>query len=153
MLTYITSAALALALLLSGAAHAQDSKEKVNKLRADYIAAFNSGQAESLAKLFAEDAVYLPASGERVEGRKAIEQSLQATFNEGASDLKVEPRDTQQVGNAYYDSGTYSFSASGPQGQKQTVRGNYLVLIQQAADGSFQIKYQIANMVPVGGAK
>jgi uncharacterized protein (TIGR02246 family) len=148
MLAYFASAALTLALVLSGPAHAQDSKEKVNKLRADYIAAFNSGQAESLAKLFAEDAVYLPASGERVEGRKAIEQSLHATFKEGASDLKVEPRDTQQLGNAYYDSGTYSFSVSAPQGQKQTVRGNYLVLIQSASDGSLLIKYQIANMVP-----
>lgn len=153
MLAHIASAALTLALLLSVPAHAQDSKEKITKLRADYIAAFNSGQAESLTKLFAQDAVYLPASGERVEGRKAIEQSLQAAFKEGASDLKIEPRDTQQVGNTYYDSGTYSFSVSAPQGQKRTVRGNFLTLIQAASDGSLQIKYLIANMVPVDRGK
>jgi uncharacterized protein (TIGR02246 family) len=136
-----------LALFLSPTAEAQTSAEAVDKVRAEYVAAFNAGDAESLAKLYAEDGILLPASGARIIGRDAIEQHLRSDFEAGASDLKVEPQGAQQIGSAFYDIGRYSMTVPSSAGQKTSINGNYLVLLQPTED-ELKIKVLIGNMQP-----
>jgi uncharacterized protein (TIGR02246 family) len=118
----------------------------VESLRSEYVAAFNSGDAAKLASLYSQDAVYMPVSGERIEEREAIEAHFESDFRRGMSELKVEPQETKQIGDAFYDSGAYSMMAAGPTEQKMPVRGSYVVLVQPTDDGKLQIKHQIANM-------
>jgi uncharacterized protein (TIGR02246 family) len=52
---------------------------------AEYVAAFNKGDAKALAELWSPEAVYTdPASGEQVVGREAIEQQFASIFESDA---------------------------------------------------------------------
>src|SRR5687768_12860711 len=53
-----------------------DALAVAEKLNAAYIAAFNKGDARELAAMYAENAEYVDGSGERINGRAAVEQGL-----------------------------------------------------------------------------
>ena len=136
-----------LVLSIQGSAYAASPQEVVEKTRADYVAAFNAGDAAGVAGLYTEEAVYMPSTGERVEGRDAIKRYIEAGIKAGQSGLSVQPAETRQIGDAIYETGTYSMMAPGLDGQKATVKGNYLVLLRSAGDGKVQILRQISNQV------
>src|SRR5512141_121982 len=52
----------------------------MQQFNADYIAAFNAGNAPMLAALFAEDAVVMNTFGTIVSGRSAILTALEHSF-------------------------------------------------------------------------
>ena len=68
-----------------GSAGAQSLQDTVARLRADYVAAFNAGDAARLASFYAEDAVYMSPSAERVEGRSAIELHTRSAMSVGSA--------------------------------------------------------------------
>ena len=49
------------------------------------MAAFNAGDAARLAGFYAEDAVYVSPSAERVEGRSAIELHTRSAMSVGSA--------------------------------------------------------------------
>jgi uncharacterized protein (TIGR02246 family) len=63
----------------------------IRKAAADYVEAYQKGDAKALAALWGPDAEYLnPTSGRRVKGRQAIEQEFDRIFKQGgASQLEV----------------------------------------------------------------
>jgi uncharacterized protein (TIGR02246 family) len=91
----LTALALVAALVSTGAsAWAQDEGEDAAAIRhraEEYVAAYNQHDAEALANLWAEDAVYLNRdTGEPIEGRPAIAAMFKSMFDSGeASKLSV----------------------------------------------------------------
>jgi uncharacterized protein (TIGR02246 family) len=53
---------------------------ELQHLDADYIAAFDAGNAQALAELFTEDAIVMNAFGTLVSGRSAIMAALEHSF-------------------------------------------------------------------------
>jgi uncharacterized protein (TIGR02246 family) len=137
--------AAALALSVSMPAHAQDDPN-IEDLRSRYEAAFNGGDASQLAGLFAEDAVIMPPNVDAVEGRSAIEQHYGTVFGQAApSGLSIDTRETRQLGDAMLDIGTFSFTATSPDGQTGPVTGDYLVVIERGDGDQWLITRHIWN--------
>ncbi len=71
--------AVAAVLAGTGVIHAQGKTDPtLNKLTAEFEAAFNSKDAAKVASLYAEDAVAMPPNRPMVKGRSAIEAQLRA---------------------------------------------------------------------------
>ena len=79
------------AMTAAGAAHTQESKmttptnssdeKAINQLHQDFIALWNKGDADGLARYSVEDGVRVGASGDIAHGRAAISASFAKLFN------------------------------------------------------------------------
>jgi uncharacterized protein (TIGR02246 family) len=72
---------------------------ELRQLHADYIAAFDAGNAQALAELFTEDATVMNTFGTIVSGRSAILAALEHSFagpSQGAT-LQITPQRTTRV--------------------------------------------------------
>jgi uncharacterized protein (TIGR02246 family) len=90
----ITSALISVALSAEPAAKPSSPEAAaITNQVADYVKAYNAGDAKGLAQYFAEDAEYTDENGQTTQGRSDIEQLLTDTFseNKGATlDMQVE---------------------------------------------------------------
>ena len=60
-----------------------ESAEAIQQLVKDYVSAFNTGNVEELASIWAEDGVFVDqATGDEVKGRKALVESFRETFEQ-----------------------------------------------------------------------
>ena len=82
-------AAMALALIFAVAVHAAEkkpaSRSEEGAIRAtveSYVAAYNRGDAKAVASHWSESADWISPSGERVQGRQAIQDAMLALFAE-----------------------------------------------------------------------
>ena len=145
MPTRYFSVLLVLMLSLPYSAAAQSLNDMVASLRADYVAAFNAANAARVASFYAEDALYISPSADRVEGRNAIELYIHSAMRQGLSNLTLRPTETRQIGDAVYDLGTYTMTEPGSGGQGTTTSGDYLVLLRRAGNNRLEIVRQISN--------
>ncbi len=75
-----------LTILMSCGVYADDKQDEaaIRKRVDSYVAAFNKGDAKALAAHWSEKAVYVsPSSGERVQGREAIQAMFEEQFAGG----------------------------------------------------------------------
>jgi uncharacterized protein (TIGR02246 family) len=90
----ITSALISVALSAepAGKPSSPEATAITNQV-ADYVKAYNAGDAKGLAQYFAEDAEYTDENGQTTQGRSDIEQLLTDTFSENkgaALDMRVD---------------------------------------------------------------
>jgi uncharacterized protein (TIGR02246 family) len=74
-------------------------RDELQPFNADYIAAFNAGNAQALAELFIEDSVVMNTFGTTVSGRSAIMAALEHSFagpSHGAT-LQITPQHSTRV--------------------------------------------------------
>ena len=60
-------------LVLSATSALAQAKVSIEKLNAEWVAAFNKGDAKALAAMYSPDAYVLPAGAEMAKGHNAIE--------------------------------------------------------------------------------
>jgi uncharacterized protein (TIGR02246 family) len=129
----LTGFVLAAAVVALGAgstpARAQASDPAVDKLVADWTAAFAKGDARALASLYTDTAVRSSQDGGTTIGRAAIEKEFAANFTgpwKGAT-IKITPGSHQAVSaDVAVNAGTWVVSGTGPDGQAMTMKGRYV---------------------------
>jgi uncharacterized protein (TIGR02246 family) len=128
----------------------------LDAFRDAWVAAYNSGDADAVANLYADDAVNLPQGQPTVIGRGFIRDGIAAQLATGATTVTVTADATQVSGNLAFDSGTYSTvvrPATG--GGPVTVTGRYIVILRRQTDGSWKMVRGIDNSptppTPTGG--
>ena len=88
----------AAALLLAGPAIAQETAKAEMMIKSsEWTAAFNRGDAESLSRLYAQDAVLMAPGSEPAVGRTAIATAMQAFIDTGVQ-LQLEITDVMADG-------------------------------------------------------
>jgi uncharacterized protein (TIGR02246 family) len=124
--------ATALVALAAGPALAQTKDPALDKLAADWAAAFAKGDAKALAGFYTENAVRVSDTGGAVMGRAAIEKEFAANFAgpwKGAK-IAIQLGSTQTVGpDIAVNEGTYevTIAAPGPDGKPlPPIKGRYL---------------------------
>jgi len=143
--------------LLSSVAHA-GSKSKnagVNEARAGieaanakFSAAFEHGDAATVAALYTQDAIVLPPDGEMVKGRQAIGEFWKATSKSGVKSAKLTTVDVGRSGDIAYEVGTVLLTVQ-PEGKEPaTASAKYLVVWKRQADGSWRLHRDIWNSLP-----
>jgi uncharacterized protein (TIGR02246 family) len=129
-------------MLLAATAAAQD-KPTIQKLNDAFVAAFNKGDSQALAAFYTEDAHVLPAGGEMVQGRQAIQSFWDNTMKQ-LGDGKLTTVDVQPLGpDAAREIGTFSFKTKG--NAPQEVSGKYVVVWRKIND-QWKLATDIWNM-------
>jgi uncharacterized protein (TIGR02246 family) len=130
----ITSIGLAVsvALLAAGSVplRAQAKDPALEKLAADWAAAFAKGDAKTLASYYTENAIRMTPEGGTLVGRAAIEKEF-ATNVAGpwkGAKIAIKLGSTHSVGaDVAVNEGTWEVSgATGPDGKPLSLKGNYL---------------------------
>ena len=137
------SALLALSVLLLAAPAVAQDKATIQQLNETWMAAFNRGDPAAIAALYPEDAYVLPAGGDMVKGRQAIEGFWKQALQQLA-DGKLTAVDVQPLGpDAAREIGTFSFKAKGQQANEVT--GKYVVVWRKVG-ADWKLATDIWNM-------
>ena len=135
--------AIALSLTLLAASAAAQNKPMIQKLSDEWAAAFNKGDSHALAELYTEDAYVLPAGGEMVHGRQAVQGFWDSAMKQ-LGDAKLTTVDVQPLGpDAAREIGTFSFKTKG--NAPQEVIGKYVVVWRKVND-QWKLATDIWNM-------
>lgn len=122
----VSAAVLALGLTT---ASAQTPDPAVDKLVADWTAAFAKGDSKALAGLYTENAIRVTPDGGRVVGRDAIAKEFATAFAgpwKGAK-IKIQSGVLHPLGaDIAVGEGTYEVMATGPDGKPMSVKGSYV---------------------------
>ena len=118
----------------------------IERLREQFVAAENSGDAAAVAALYTDDAVLLPPNELEVVGRPAIEAWYRALFDTYAPELSFSSQEVQLAGDWAFDWLSYTFQltprAGGPAIEE---RGNDLLVLRRQADGAWKVAREIWN--------
>lgn len=99
-MTRLMTAAAALCLLvLPSAALAAGAEDSVKAAYAAWDAAFNEGDAKAVAATYDEEALFLPATHDVVEGRAKVETFFEGLFKMGVTNHKLEVIDVMDRGD------------------------------------------------------
>jgi uncharacterized protein (TIGR02246 family) len=144
----VTQAALVGFMLMAPAAMAQD-KATIDKLNADFMAAFNKGDMVAIGQMYTEDAYLLPSGGPMVKGRAAI-QTFWTNAAEGIGDFKLTTLDVKPLGSdAAREIGTFTLKTKGD--KPQEVAGKYVVVWENTG-GQWKLATDIWNADKLGSS-
>jgi ketosteroid isomerase-like protein len=119
----------------------------VAQISGQWAKEWSAKNLEALIALYADDAVFLPATGTRVTGRAAIRDLFEKALAANASELHLQSKVTEQSGNLAYDSGDYEEKTiSG--GIARPGRGNYLVVFRRDGKNQWRIVEHMWTDVP-----
>lgn len=117
-------------------AEAQAKDPALDKLAADWTAAFAKGDAKALAGFYTDDAVRVSQEGGTAIGRAAIEKEFAKNFAgpwKGAT-IAINVGSHHPVGtDIAVNEGTWKVSGTGPDGKPMTIDGYYLNTIVKKA--------------------
>lgn len=154
----VSTVALAL-LSLSGEAFAQPRKPAtspiLDKLVAEFVAAFNARDAAKVAAFYTEDATLMPPDAPMVKGRPNIEAFWRGAFEQGLSNLKLRPFDSAISGDQGYEAGTATMDIK-PAGKeagapasagavRPTTDSSKYVVVYKRVGADWKIAYDIFN--------
>jgi ketosteroid isomerase-like protein len=112
-------------LVAAPALHAQD-KAFIDTHNLAFETAFNAGDFETVASMYAEDAFLLPAGSPLVQGRSRI-KTFWSDAGKAVGDLKLTADDVKPLGSsAAREIGRFSLKSKGQNAQEMS--GKYVVL-------------------------
>jgi uncharacterized protein (TIGR02246 family) len=128
----------------------QRAASGVAKISERWSKEWSAKNLDALIPLYAEDAVFLTATGSRTTGRAAIRDLFEKALAVNTSELHVLSKVTEQSGNLAYHSGEYEeTSTSG--GVKRSGKGNYLVVFRRDGKNQWRIVQHMWTDVPATG--
>jgi uncharacterized protein (TIGR02246 family) len=123
------SAFFAIVILLSGCTTMKSSHEDVRaSIEANnkqWVAALNRADAAGIAALYTSNAQLLPANGNVVTGKQAIEKYWQGAIDSGFKALTLTSVETDACGDTAYEVGKYTVPG---EGGKVLDAGDYIVI-------------------------
>lgn len=111
----------------------QADKAAVDKLRDDFMAAFNAGDADKIGELYSEDAVAMGGDRPTLQGRAAIVENNKQMFTQFSTKIAITPLQTKTSGDLAYDQGTYTMEMTpkAPGGKPAMEEGRYVVVLHR----------------------
>jgi uncharacterized protein (TIGR02246 family) len=136
-------AILAICFGLFAAPALAQSKATIQKLNDEWAAAFNKGDAAAVAAMYTQDAYVLPAGGEMVKGRAAIEALWKKNMQQ-LGDVKCTTLDVKPLGgSAAREIGTCTFKTKGQPPQEGALK---YAVVWQKEGGQWKLLQDIWNM-------
>lgn len=128
------------------AAPSADDTAAANKVRDDFAAAFNAGDAAKVASLYASDAVMMPTHQPVISGHDAIENYHKTFFEMYTAMINITSAESKMFGDRAMDRGTYTIQLTPKAGGSPMMdEGKYLILLQRQSDGSWKVTHDIDN--------
>jgi len=103
-----------------------DVESQLRNLSQDFAMAFNTGNYDQAAGLFASDGVLMAPHHEGANGQKAVERTLRQLGEAGYSDLRLETTRVEHSGDMAMEIGRFSVVVRKADGTMLPERGNYV---------------------------
>ena len=104
--------------------------------------AFYKGEADTISRMYTQDAEWLVPEAPIVRGREAICQGWASIIGSGGNTVRVNILEVRECGDWAYDVGT--FKASAPDGTVLNA-GKYIVIWKRQSTGDMKIHRDIFN--------
>ena len=113
--------------------HAGDKSVQttIQEFSQEFCIAFNTGNYDQCAQMFAPDGVLMPPSRDAVQGTKPIERTLQELADLGYSDFRMETARVDVSADLAVEMGEYAASIRLANGATVVDRGKYLTSWQR----------------------
>ncbi len=122
-----------------------DVQESIKAVNDAWNAAFNQGDASTVASLYTADATVLPHTHDVVKGSDSIETFWKSVAEAGFRDHAIEIIDVVASGDIAYEIAKWSATGPGEGESRQSVGGSLANVYQQQADGSWKCSLHIWN--------
>jgi uncharacterized protein (TIGR02246 family) len=103
-----------------------DVQSTIRGLTQDFATAFNTGNYDQAAALFASDGFFMAPQHEAVEGQKPIELMLRTYGEGGYQNLRLETIRVEHSGDMAVEIGRYTVAIQQANGTTVAERGKYL---------------------------
>ncbi len=135
---------------------APEDRAAIDSVYHRFSRAYDLLDADSVAGLYTEDALYLPAGGDLIRGRRAIRADFSNFFDElreqdVALRISFSTVDRHLTGDLAYDVGYYTLESapSGREGSPPVVsRGKFTTVWRKGVDGTWRIHVDAFSPAP-----
>ena len=103
-----------------------DVQSLIRNLAQDFVTAYNTGNYDQAAALFAPDGAFLAPHHDPAYGPKAVEQLLHLLGDAGYQDLRLETIRVESSADMAMEVGRYTVALRNPDGTIQGDRGKYV---------------------------
>ena len=135
---------LATGLLALGGGLAQaDNEAAIRGLQEQFDHYYTEGDYEGVAQLFTEDAVFIGATGQAVEGRDEILAFFHAHFADGSLQMTTEVIETVVLNDTAYSTNAWE----GLDADGNIIVQGYSLSIWKRLDGEWKWHRNVANVV------
>jgi uncharacterized protein (TIGR02246 family) len=117
----------AICFTVSTASLAGEPRQHIDDILVEFVAAFNAGDAATVASFYTEDAALLPPGGARVDGRAAIQAFWQGAIDSGMKIDDLHAVEVEARRDLAGEIGVFTLSVPGDSGTTQ-VAGKYIVV-------------------------
>ena len=124
---------------------AADPKSDVAAAYASWDAAFNKGDATTLAAAYLPNAKLLPPTHEVASGPAAIEQFFAGLHASGVTDHKLQVIDAGGDDKVVYGTANWSAKGKDKDGKPADFSGTAMHVFERQADGSLKLRLQTFN--------
>ena len=118
------------------------TREGISKAYKAFEEAFYKGEADTISRMYTEDAELLVPEAPIVKGREAIRQVWATIIGSGGNRVRVDVQEVEENGEWAYDLGT--FEATAPDGNVLNA-GKYIVIWKRQPAGELKIHRDIFN--------
>ncbi len=137
---YLVSGALA-ALVLSVPVSADTTRDAIEAVNAQFVAAFRQGDSKAVAALYASNAQLMPEGSDAIKGRAAIQKFMQGVIDSGVASISLTTLEKFGSGSTTTEVGVYGMH---DKAGKAVDHGKYMVLWRQV-NGAWQLHRDIFN--------
>jgi uncharacterized protein (TIGR02246 family) len=120
----------------------KEDRDSITKLVQEFVTAYNAKDAAKVAALFTGGAGLMPPNASTLRGTESIQGYFVNRFDQGASDLLIEPKDIAGSGVLAYIAGNYSLKLAPTGGREQRDRGKFLWVLRNFS-GKWLMEYLI----------
>ncbi len=114
----------------------------------EFAKVVSSGDAVAAAQFYTEDGVFIAPGGVPQKGRVAISSDMARGFKNGPPKFELTTKTVEQTGDQVVETGTWKQTIRGPQGQRASITGQYLVVWQKGPGGDWLMDYDFINLDP-----
>jgi ketosteroid isomerase-like protein len=137
--------ALCLCLVASLPTRAESVDEQVKAAYAAWDEAFNKGDAKSVAAFYTDNATFLPATHDVVQGPAGVEKFFGGIFGMGVTGHKLELIEAQGEGNLVFGPAKWSAKGKDANGADQPWGGVATHIFEKQADGTLKLRLHTFN--------
>jgi uncharacterized protein (TIGR02246 family) len=128
----------------AGPTFTQQDTQTITSQIEELKTAYNARDAAKVASFFSANGIVMPPNQSTARSRESVQEYYAARFNEGASNLELEPRDISGTATLAYASGDYRLTIANGSGEPQRDRGKFVWVLRKTND-RWLIEYVIFN--------
>jgi uncharacterized protein (TIGR02246 family) len=130
-------------------AQAVGQTKEIDAVRAEWVRTIEAHELEPSLALFTDDAAFLNPDGSRMAGKDAIRGLYQQIFATYSGDIVLDSKQIGVSGVLAYDSGLFHETLTTVKtGEKQQLKGSYLMVFRREPDGKWRIVQQVWTEAP-----